>query len=110
MNLWIRSQDKLTMILVSKSIQIIDYRGLKKQLEESPLSFLKDMEQVKSYIEKDGWGLRVDEVCLGIYESKERALEVLDEIQSYKDKLEKAYFLRMTESEFVSSTYVMPKE
>jgi len=82
MNLWLRSQDNLTMILVNKSIQIIDYRGLKEQLEDSPLSFLKDMEQVKSYIEKDGWGLRVDEVCLGIYESKDRALEVLDDIQN----------------------------
>lgn len=47
---------------------------------------------------------------LGIYESKERALEVLDEIVSYKNKLDKAHFLGMTESEFVSSIFEMPKE
>lgn len=110
MNLWIRSQDKLTMILVDKNIKIIDYRGLKEKLEESPLSFLKDMEQVKPYIDKEGWGLSVDDVCLGIYESKERALEVLDEIQKYKDKLDNAHFLGMTESEFVSSIFEMTKE
>ncbi len=47
---------------------------------------------------------------LGTYKNKERALEVLDEINNYKDKLEKAHFLGMTESEFVSSTYQMPEE
>lgn len=110
MDLWIRSQNRLAMILVNKSITIIDYRGLKEKLENSALSFLKDMEQIKSYIEKDGWGLSVDETCLGIYESKERALEVLDEMQKYKDKLDNAHFLGMTESEFVSSIFEMPKE
>ena len=80
MELWIRSQDKLTMMEVN-DIKIIDYRGLKVQLEKSIFSFVADMDQMESYLDKDGWGLSCNETCLGIYETKERALEVLDEIQ-----------------------------
>ena len=34
----------------------------------------------------------------------------MNEINNYKDKIEKAHFLGMTESEFVSSTFQMPEE
>lgn len=47
---------------------------------------------------------------LGVYDTEKRALEVLEEINDYKDKLEKSYFLGMTETNFVSSTFEMPKE
>lgn len=47
---------------------------------------------------------------VGTYKTEERALEVLDEIVSCKDKLDEANFLGMTESIFVSSIYTMPKE
>lgn len=82
MDLWIRSQDKLTMLKVN-DIKIIDYRGLKEQIEKSSVfSLLGNMEQMKGYIDKDGWGLNCNNTCMGIYETKERALEVLDEIHS----------------------------
>jgi len=100
MDLWIRSQDKFTMQVVTKGIQIIDYHGLKEKLEKSPLSFLKDMEQIKTYTDKEGWGLNVDEICLGIYETKERAIEVLDEIQKYLN----------SDITFNLDVYEMPKE
>ena len=81
MELWVRSQDRLTMMEVN-DIRIIDYRGLKEQLQKSILSFMSDMEQMKGYLDKDGWGLSCNETCLGIYETKERALEVLDDIHN----------------------------
>ncbi len=56
------------------------------------------------------WYEIVDIYLMGIYKTEARALEVLKEINNYKDKLEKAYFLGMEESSFVSSTFVMPKE
>ena len=80
MELWIRSQDKYTLIK-AENIKIIETKGLKEKLENSILSCLSDMEQVKSYL-KDGYSILVDENNVGVYESKERALEVLDEIQN----------------------------
>jgi len=38
MDLWIRSQDKFTMQVVTKGIQIIDYHGLKEKLENEAYS------------------------------------------------------------------------
>lgn len=110
MDLWVRSQDKLTMLKVN-DIKIIDYRGLKEQIEKSPvLSFLGNMEQMKDYIDKDGWGLNCNEMCLGIYATKERALEVLDEIQEYLINLDKAVIYSMTPVEDYLNVYEMPKE
>lgn len=51
-----------------------------------------------------------NDYVFGSYESESRALEVLDEIVAYKDKLDEANFLGMTESIFVSSIYTMPEE
>lgn len=83
--LWIRSQDREKLVkcndIVANGSSIIGY-------------FDKDTEYED----------------LGTYATKERALEVLDEIDKYKNKLEKAHFLGMEESEFVSSTFQMPKE
>lgn len=84
MELWVRSQDRENLYKADK--------------------FYLDDEAIDCRILSDDWG------CLGTYQSKKRALEVLDEIQKYKDKLENAWFLGMTESTFVSSTYEMPKE
>ena len=129
MDLWIRSQDRLTMMKVN-DIRIIDYRGLKEQLQKSILSFMSDMDQMKSYLDKDGWGLSCNETCLGIYETKERALSVLDEIQNLikpriittnyeceiKENLSKLGFdLRMIPQkaeiqELSTIVYEMPKE
>ncbi len=79
MELWIRSQDKYTLIK-AKNIKIIETKGLKEKLENSILSCLSDMEQVKSYL-KDGYSILAEEINVGVYNTKERALEVLDEIQ-----------------------------
>lgn len=85
MDLWLRSQNKENLIKTS--------------------GYLRISELNNSYIIQDEqW------YDIGTYKTKERALEVLDEILKYKDKLEKAWFLGMTESSFVSSTYEMPEE
>lgn len=84
--MWIRSQDKEVLT------KVID---IYKQA---------DTNEIWAYSDK---GIKN---CLGFYATKERAIEVLDEIDRYKNKLEKAYFLGMEESEFVSSTFQMPKE
>lgn len=88
MSLWIRSQDRE---LLMKSPE---FRYNQKNDNHSILAY-------------DTMGVyRI----LGTYKTKERALEVFDEITKYKDKLENAWFLGMTESVFISSTYEMPKE
>lgn len=115
MDLWIRSQDKLTMLKVN-DIKIIDYRGLKKQIEESQIfSLFGNMEQMKSYIDKDGWGVNCNETCLGIYETKERASEVLDEIQMHIKKQDTDELLVnsdgiITGQKHYGRVYEMPKE
>ncbi len=85
MDLWIRSQDKTTLI---KSYEIYISEQQNKYLIRAKRT---------SHI-------------LGSYNTIERALDVMNEINNYKDKIEKAHFLGMTESEFVSSTFQMPEE
>lgn len=115
MDLWVRSQDKLTMLKVN-DIKIIDYRGLKEQIEKSPVfSFLGNMEQMKGYIDKDGWGLNCNDTCMGIYETKERALEVLDEIQINIEKQDTSELLVNSDGiingqKYYGKVYEMPKE
>lgn len=83
MELWIRSQNKESLVKVGSNLTIDDTNSI--------------------FCDYDSF-------FIGTYKSKGRALEVLDEINNYKDKLEKAHFLGMTESEFVSSTFAMPQE
>ncbi len=90
MNLWIRSQknnDNIRPILLKvESLELSD-----------------DYDDMNCIVANNLYNI-------GTYKNKERALEVLDEIDKYKNKLEKAHFLGMEESEFVSSTFQMPKE
>ena len=79
MELWIRSQDKYTLIKV-ENITIVDGTGIKKAIEESLFGAFAKLEQVKEL--KDGWYINANETILGTYETKERALEVLDDIQN----------------------------
>ena len=88
MNLWIRSQNKIELTKVN-DIKI--YKA-------------SDGFQIINYSENN------HVIILGLYKTKERALEVLDEIDKYKNKLEKAHFLGMEESEFVGSTFYMSEE
>ena len=103
MDLWIRSQDRQT-IMKFEGVIIGD---LSDWYENS-------LSETMDNIISDGGGYFINALIsnrpLGYYKTEERALEILDEIRNYKDKLEKAYFLGMTESEFVSSIYEMPNE
>lgn len=88
MELWIRSQDKERITKIDEVYYSSDDYGYYVMCYKDQFTGYK----------------------LGKYKSKERALEVLDEIELYKDKLDEANFLGMTESIFVSSIYIMPKE
>jgi hypothetical protein len=69
MELWIRSQKKGTLIEV-KDIRImqLDKDGFRALIEEDAT---------------EGWNIVVnDDPCVGTYKTKERALEVLDEIEN----------------------------
>ena len=79
MELLIRSQDKYTLSKYNNKITIMDGTGMKKALDESFFSAFAAMEQMQ--LLKDGWCLSVDDLILGTYATKERALEVLNEIQ-----------------------------
>lgn len=103
MELWIRSQDKYTLIK-AENIKIIETKGLKEKLENSILSCLSDIEQVKSYL-KDGYSILANEINVGVYNTKERALEVLSDINRY---VEKATFHKEISDEVIY--YEMPKE
>ncbi len=51
-----------------------------------------------------------DNICLGVYKTKERALEILKEIeQKYRDILQ-CNFYGMQEVKFEEPRYTMPKE
>lgn len=103
MDLWIRSQDKTTLIL-AQHLDIYDCT-------------LEDDEEQHWWIEESG-------VDLGEYPSKERALEVLDEIDEikwykYMAEVDWKHFievlLRKPEEEQykifkLMNTYEMPKE
>ena len=82
MELWIRSQDKEKLIKVN-NIEIFHHYSYKDTQEKFLLpsgSF-----EYRKVSKKDKYIKSViacnDEITLGIYKSKERALEVLDEIQ-----------------------------
>lgn len=86
MNLWIRSQDKEVLT------KVID---IYKQA---------DTNEIWSYSDK---GIKN---CLGIYKSKERALEVLDEIQ---ELLEPVHVIDLSKKEGIAGAnilYEMPEE
>ena len=71
MDLWIRSQDKTRLVKITQ-VKFVD--------KESDLDDFKNV--IRGY-GVDGFNFR-----LGTYETKERAIEVLDEIQ---DLLQNAY-------------------
>lgn len=81
MELWIRSQDK-------RILQKVDNIFLDANYENKRIS---------TY---DG-----DNVELGTYKTKERALEVLDEIQHKINAI-----ANMTDENFINVVYQMPKE
>lgn len=89
MNLWIRTQDKKTLMLVNTICLAEDEVGT---------------------IIGCGIDIRV-KLSIGKYKTKERALEVLDEIQEHLDYLNIENINRVDEKGFrVCTIYEMPKE
>ena len=91
MELWIRSQDKTRLSKIN-SIQYGEYQGA---------------HYINGYCINE-----VDNIDLGIYATKERALEILDEIQKYiadsfSQKEISQFFGANAKSKIV---YEMPKE
>lgn len=106
MKLYIRSQDRFTLTKYNNNIKIIETKNLKEKLQNSILSMLSDMEQMQSYL-KDGWSIIVDDINMGVYLTKERALEVFDEIQ--KMLTDRSYYIG-SDTPVVTKIYEMPKE
>lgn len=94
MKLWIRSQDKFDLVPINNPISILKdewFEGLEKQYQKYNLTY--------------------NEKKLGVYNSLERALEVLDEIQ---DKLKPIVISEGTPTnrlihEMLNCIYEMPQ-
>jgi hypothetical protein len=90
MDLWIRSQDKTRLVKIN-SLEYSEYQ---------------DIHSINGYYTNE-----VDNYDLGIYKSKERALEVLDEIQSKIARLNyQNHFLNKDFNLIESNVYQMPEE
>lgn len=87
MKLWIRSQDKIKLVKVNY-VYIIESNG-----------------HFTIYGETIASG-----PIIGIYKTKERALEVLDEIQEFKKELNKVMLYSNVPFGNFEDTYEMPKE
>ena len=83
MELRIRSQDKE---ILKKSNDIIEIRFIKNHV---------------GY--EDGWAIFIDKTIMGVYKTKERALEILDEIQKL---LEPKFILHTEEIEKPITEYM----
>lgn len=98
MELWIRSQDKEVLLNI-KGIQYKDYKSVENETVEANILI--------------GFYNYYDNEILGEYETKERALEVLDEIQ---DELIGSDFMPIEKNEEVVLTcgsakiYEMPEK
>ena len=73
MEVWIRSQDKEWF----QQVRCVCYTSTISYLE-----FDDDEEMVGQVIHKRGHGIRCDGIFFGEYPTKERCLEIIDEIQS----------------------------
>ena len=87
MELWIRSQDKETLLKVEKikKYDVYSQKVEKQNYMPRNATSYDDMQQVTAYV--DDKYLRTiivaNDVEVAEYKTKERALEVLNEIQSY---------------------------
>ena len=73
MEVWVRSQDKEYF----KQVGCVSYTRIISYVE-----FDDDEEKVGQIIHKRGHGIQCDGICLAEYPTKERCLEIIDEIQS----------------------------
>lgn len=93
MDLWIRSQDKETLI-------------------KTELVMMEEIEKDKEYWIYLGHENYEPYRCLGVYHSKERALEVLDEIHQRLIDLQTLEIAMnvFTKNRSLDCVYVMPEE
>ena len=102
MNLWIRIQNKEQLIKINKDISINDTKKYKKMLNslnidvtDSEYDKVDGIDIIRDAFNVDGYMLTTDKLLLGIYKTKERALEVLDEIQN---EIKNQYLLKPKET------------
>ncbi len=93
MELWIRSQDKTRLIKIN-SLKYVEYKGV--------------------HIINGYYTNEVDNYDLGVYSTKERALEVLDEIQNiFSLKIENKSYEEadlLLKAKMLDSCYQMPED
>lgn len=116
MELWVRNQDKEKLIKAN-NIEIFHHYSYKDTQEKYLLpsgSF-----EYRKVQKKDKYIKSVimcnDEINLGTYKTKERALEVLDEMQEYIEKQGQDYLLTnengiITGQKHYGFVYQMPEE
>ena len=98
MDLWIRSQSKGVLVKINDlRIMQLDKDDFRVLIEEDA---------------RDGWSIIAnDDPCIGTYKTKERALEILDEIS---DELISTNYMPLEENEKITCgsarIYEMPKE
>lgn len=89
MELWIRSQDKMNLVKIRQIS--LDYQNNKQIIA----NYIPDLyPNSGEYYE-----------LLGVYKSKERALEVLDEIQNKINAI-----ANITDENFINIVYQMPQK
>ena len=88
MDLWVKTQNKEQLIKIEKDVTVKKAEEYKKMLNIADINIndkeydnLFNIDFIRSICEMEGYLLTTDTFLLGIYNSKERALEVLNEIQ-----------------------------
>lgn len=108
MELWIRSQDREKLVKIN-NIEKQDHYTYKEVVENyMPPNATRYEDMKKRKVQKKDKYIKSvimcnDEISLGTYLTRERALEVLDEIQKILDTFEPKNMARMI-------VYEMPKE
>ena len=98
----IRTQNEEQLIKINKDISINDTKKYKKMLNflnidvtDSEYDKVDGIDIIRDAFNVDGYMLTTDKLLLGIYKTKERAIEVLDEIQN---KIKNQYLLKSKET------------
>ena len=98
MDIYIRTQNKEQLIKIQKDITITDAKKYKKMFNiidvdvmSSEYDKVDGIDIIREIASVEGYLLTTDKLLLGTYKSKERALEVLDEIQN---KIKGIYLLK----------------
>ena len=115
MELWIRSQSR-ERLEKANQIELVDCTQLTKTINDigsGVLELIKNNDQMNQYL-IDGFAIKVNETFLGTYTTKERALEVLDEIQNFIEKQGTSDAISNEQGilgiKFYGKVYEMPKE